>query len=104
PQIPAAAGPSYLAARLEPFRQDDFSCLDVGFAPCGITQTHQSVRFVRAQPHDPSRTMEFEAATDQQHAVCQQGRRQCIALIALEGTTVEPKTQRLAAVDAAARG
>ena len=86
-------------------------CVQLDFGrPCvrnrtrTLLQLYQRVGLLDAGRHDAARTVVFPAATDQVHAVGQQGRSQRIASHAPQRPAIEAERERLGRLDQGAAG
>ena len=90
-----------LARRKQPGIERDLGRAPVRLGVGAGFELHQRRRLLGAGRDDAPRPMVLEAAPDETHAVCQQGRSQRIAGMALVFTAVEPESEQPAAVDRA---
>ena len=93
-------GPVVLAAGDEPVEELDLRRLQVGFGAGALAHTDQGVGLFRAGADDASAAVVLEAASDDPHAVREQGGSERIAPVAREAHAVESEFERCGAVDA----
>jgi hypothetical protein len=102
PQVEIERRPAVLARGNEPIVKLRHGGARVGLGARALADPHQRVRLLRPGGEDAARTVIFEAASDDAHAVRQQRRRQRVARVARVAAAIEGERERARAVDRAA--
>ena len=93
------AGPAVHAGRSQSLVKLDPGGLQVGHAPIPGLELHQRIRLLGARGQNSPRPVVLEAATDQVHAVCEQGRCKGVSRKSRQQFAVEREADRSRPVD-----